>query len=414
MANTYWRTIDGAAAFGFATQSTYDEANETIGDYTWLPCSVPSLSPAREYIEPGGFGGQPGAARPPKAGKRSGTLTFTAHLHGEAKTWTTASQATVTGERALLAALLGGSSVSTLQGGAIESPITTTDALDWLLSSGSLDVGAGAVAAASGSIHSAGVVKSVTGSDYTLSEDGIAVPTAGDDLLSAATLYPSNDEPSPYSFRFLGSGADQDIIYVGCTITGAKLSIHEGDSITCEFTARYTDWTYPSNGQAVTVPNLTDIPTVLGVNQSRMTLVGGSTGTADPDGDCGAGGLEIEIATEGHPIAGYGGAQGECGYVTTSKTITATVSIPHTSALVSGSSLSYDAAESMSLLAQVGTTAGRFVMFHLPAAVLTAQTAIEVNDNVVGYKISLRAGPYTGDDSGATAPGNTPARIIFA
>lgn len=417
MSSSYWRTIDGATAFGFATQTVYDEPNTTLGDYTWLPCSVPNISLSRDYVEPGGFGGQVGAAVAPKAGKRSGTVTFTAHVHGEAKTWVSSSGATVTGERALLAALLGGTDVGTYQGGAVESPLTVTEALDWVLGSGSLAPGQGAVAAASDVIHTAGVVQSFASSVVTLSEDGIAVPTAGDDLLGAVTMYPANNSPEPLSFRFIGESTDQDLILVGCTITGAKISFHEGASATVELTARFTDWVYEDAGTltGVSVPALMDVPTVLGANQSRLTLMGGSTGTADPKGQCGAGGLEIEISTEGHPISGYGAAQGECGYVVTSKTITASLSIPHTAFMVgTDGNLSIESMDSMSLLAQVGTQAGRFFMFHLPGAVLVSQTAIEVADNVVGYKIQLRAGPYTGDTSGAAAPGNTPARFIFA
>jgi len=273
------------------------------------------------------------------------------------------------------------------------------------------------IAANSGSIVSAGWVQSQAGATVTLSEDGIAIPSAGDDLIQTTVLYGDGSQPGYFTLRMKGNSDDHDVWGVGAMVQSAVLDLPVGKVPSAEFTFVTDSWQYrTASGDGLLNPaNLALLPPIMGEHQGRFTLAGTSGGTAVTMQRA-VGDLKMEISVEYERLDNHGGQQGVQCLIPGRRRCKISFFVPYTASDITGQASDWDTwladGTAKSLMLQVGSTVGSFFSVLVPAGRVVAQPKMTASGRKIGWTIEMEPTEYTSDGA-STGAGNSRFRIAF-
>ena len=264
-----------------------------------------------------------------------------------------------------------------------------------------------------------GWVTDLTGTTATIFEDGIAIPAAGEDLYGMYTFASDASQPSSFSFRYKGASDDHDVILQGCMIETVTLTMNSGMVPVLEFSCRFDDWRYDtaSGDGLLSGTEYVRLAPIMGVHQGRVTIDGGSTGTADATGTCGIGNLQVEITNELQDLACHGGDQGFSNVLVLRRMARVSFTIPYTTDYITGTNsdwdLSLENGTTKSMMVQVGKTVGQMFSLFIPEAVVVEQAQLGPQDGIIGWSVVMEPDDGYSGDSGSTFPANTSFRIAL-
>jgi len=363
--------------------------------------------------------GQAGAAGQALPGSRDGiTFKVMGPVRSQAEGWNSTDAIALSPEVELIADFLGAYATRNYQAAAAD---TGADANTVPIASGSFAdghfVGFGANATA---VDVLGFIKTAAGLE--LLEDAGSVAASGDHAYGAVTIYPTTDQMTPRTFRWLGGTAWQDFRLIGCIADSLTLTWANGQPLQFEMTFTATDYDWASNGDdLVPAPTYNVLPAFIGANGGRLTvdLVANSDGNADStDVYCDVADLTINITRNASRKSCGTSRQGVSNVLLSAPNITITCSVPVDSTEISSNDTiwgaRHEAQTKFSLCAYVGNTAGRMAALCIPQARLHKRpTLAKVGGDVVGHQLEMKPAQYTGDTS-TTAPADTPFRFAVA
>lgn len=392
---------------------------------TWdvIDGTLPSFTLGRDIQELNRAVSSAFTDRPKQAGsKHGGTFTFTAFARSQLTTYDDPTDSlAIAPELFQLALLMGAIHAGT----SVAADVAAASAANsWNLTTGTPDEGACYLVGVNGDtgLDSLGWVTDLatgTPNVATLFEDGIVVPTTGNDLYGMATLAPSNDQPNSYTWYLKGVSTEHALFLHGCVITGATIRIMNGRIAEIDYTMIFDGWTYDA-AAGEGVETTTDVYREFGRSKGtggRLTIDGESTGTGDTEGTCGIGEVTVELSAEVYNQPCHGGPQGYSGVRLRRNPARISFFVPWTDDWITGDDsdwdLSLENGTSFSLMMQGGTRVGDTWSIFVPEAMIVEQPALVENESVVGWNLVASPKDTYSGDTGSTFPANTPIRIAF-
>lgn len=255
-------------------------------------------------------------------------------------------------------------------------------------------------------------IKTISTDTLTFADAMANLAVAGDDTWSTVVAAITDQQPVPFTLRILGDNAADKVALIGCQVDKITLTLKAQEVLQVEFDVSFGGMSYYGTGgglQSLTV--LSQLPSALiGGEGGRVTMgVGGAAMAAVTVGE-----ITIEVENTPIPILSIGAANGIAERYVAERKTTVTVMYPRSSGDITGTTTYWDAAlragTAISLAGYSGTAPGKGFSFFFPALhIFETVKAIDVG-GVKYEELKMRPGQYT-DDTGSTAPADTPARL---
>ena len=410
--------------------------------WNWIKVTFPQDSPSDEQEELQVSTGTVGAGDAIIPGRRAGTLSFTWNLTSQKSDY-----AGTPGNTALtdLIEQFFGSSAST--GATVTNGLASsgTDATTWETNSGTYAPGnAYAVANDSGVVEAINWVESVSGTTLTMFQASREKDLADNsEIVQFLNFYPSATASSPFTLRITGTAAAEDMRYLNCYPTSLKLTLTAAKGIQATMTCSYYGRHLAADGglYAGTDPfgdgsdNLV-VPPLAGQHHARVMIAANKltsllddASTEVPEGLCGLDELEVNFESEIETSPCHGATDGVSAAQLTNKvmkvtcfvpfdnskltaTVTETATSPDYNNLQINLESWYEAQDAISFSCEVGKKAGQLFCVRAPRMYIDTRPQPATVGKRVGYRLTLRSAPYSGDGS-STGAGNKPYTISF-
>lgn len=416
-----WADIFKTNAFSVALAPQATDINTAGSSWTWINCDFPQLSYEPSQTDTKRSRQARGAGSVRGTGKVWPRLAIKFPLHGQLSTYAYASDTpSMVGAMRLLD-WLGGTAGIAYQAAGINS--TDGNTMSLVTSQGKV----GCLIAAresSGAVQAMGFAKTIgSGGPYStdLFEDLAALPGASTGRLPTYTIYPSSTQPQPLTVRVTGEAASQDRRFIGGFPKKITLAPDQDDRwyATCELIFYGGENRAGGAGGFQTQLDYLAMEPQLGRGNSRWVLGSNvftsfNDATVDPDGTCDVRDPEIVIEFD-HYVSRVGTkSQGVKEVILGQPTITTSLTVPDISDFeVSTEHFGEKAWRDLTQVScslYMGDTPGRLFAYNMPRGNITVWPDPVVVDDALHRRISLEAGPYSGD-AASTDAGNKSVRI---
>lgn len=405
----------------YAVQSDLNTPATT--GWVGLDCTFPEITVEPVQTETVRATGAPGASTDVETGRRYYRIAFSAPLHGQPADYdftTDEVDITETGVLHFFKWLRSSSdqvayaanNVSSVDGNTIN--LATSGALDGAL----VAFGSGVA----GTIRGQGFVQDgSTPATTHLFEDLAVVPQSNDERYPTCSIYPgpASNQPSPVTFRLLGSASRNDWRFAGCHVS--KLTPREdGDNLYLDVElVAYAGMAKSSSGALEYPLDYLKLQPLLARGGAR-TVVGSNVIAALDDGSAGGGTCGLEDVTLSiefpHEIVRCDeGIEGVEEVVVLAPKITGSLFCPNASSYEVDSENIFETAwrekTKLSITRYLGDRPGAGFCWKVGAAIITACDP-GTSGRKWGWNVSWKAGAYRGDATSADA-GNKPLVIGF-
>ena len=432
----YWKTEESSLLM--AIQADLTTENETDSDFVAIRCEKPDISFNQEVTEMETLTGQAGAASEKIIGAKSGQITFNMPLETLPSDYDpTADSIGDAGIVSPVWCLIANAMGSTTQTGVTGGTTSLKNTEFWkgdsmhtkpysanILDAGSstsvivADAGNGAnYDAGMYSLHGtnadetdcqAGFIKTIATDALTLFEASQNAAATNDDRFSTATAYVSDDAPRPLTIRYTGNETELCYKLVGAICSGFSITMNSKEVPVASFTYDFIDYAADKVDGTLTVPTAyARAHRIVGNKGGRLTLGGGQT--------CGIEDLSIEYTAELQDISCHSSAEGISERLVKKRTTACSFTVPHQTTDdiydEAGDSANkgnhqwqhyFENQTEISLGVEVGTVAGTYLAFLMPAGKITEAPSLSDRDGFNAYNLSMEANAYTGDTGAAS------------
>lgn len=429
---------------GIARQSAYETENTTDASFSYgvLEAGIPEA--ARQAFDLMVSAARSGTYYPPASGAKTGKVSIKTSNFGLVRSYdpTTQEPGVTSGVlpvHILLAALAMGSASDSitsdaefLQGfGLHRCNFTASKGATYgsgdvavVTSTTVLDVGAGNGAdyqpgqlfacgdTAADTAPSVSWIKTISTDTLTFADAMANLAIAGDDVWPTVVAAITDQQAVPFTMRILGDNAADKVALIGCQVDKITFTIKAQEIVQIEYDISFGGMSFYGTGgglQSITVQGQMP-PALIGGEGGRVTMgVGGSAMAAVTIGE-----ITVEIENSPIPIMSIGAANGIAERYVAERKTTVTALYPRSSGDVVGTETywksAFRAGTPISLAGYAGKAPGKgFAMFFANLHQFEEPKDVDVG-GVKYEELKLRPGQYT-DDTGSTAPADTPARL---
>ncbi len=259
-------------------------------------------------------------------------------------------------------------------------------------------------------------IKTIATDTLTFADACANIPVVGDDTFGTVVAALTSAQPSPFTCRMTGSEATDKAAYIGCQIDSWKCTLKDSEVEQWEMEISFTGVkVYATGGglQALTV--LPQLPRPL------IGQVGGRVCMGVDGGVMGAvtlGEVVIEGTNEVARVGSIGATNGTAERIVMNRSVKVTLKWPRSSTdtITNGETpwQSYiGAGTSVSLAMYSGVLPGTISAKFFPALHQSEAPKLIDEGGLKYDQIVLRPGQYS-DDTGTTAPADTPVRMGWA
>ena len=424
-----------------AIQADLTTENETDSDFVAIRCEKPDISFNQEVTEMDTLTGQAGAASEKIIGAKSGQITFNMPLETLPSDYDpTADNISDAGIVSPVWCLIANAMGSTTQSGVTGGTTSLKNTEFWKgdamhikgYSANILDAGSStSTLVADGgngvnydagmySLHGtdgddtdcqAGFIKTIATDALTLFEPSQNAAATNDSRFSSATAYVSDDAPRPLTIRYTGNDATLCYKLVGAICSSFSITMNSKEVPVASFTFDFIDYVADSVDGTLTVPTAYSRAfRIVGNKGGRLTFSAMGAGAK-----CGIEDLSIEYTAELQDISCHSSAEGISERLVKKRTTACSFTVPHNTTDTiydeAGGSTTYgnhqyqhyfENQTELSLGVEVGTVAGTYLSFLMPAGKITEAPSLTDRDGFNAYNISMEANAYTGDTGAAS------------
>lgn len=406
---------------GLAVQS---DVNTVGSSWTWIDCLMPQLSYDAAQTDVKRARRQRGAGTKPMTGRVWPKLSIKFPAVGQLAAYAFASDTPAFGGPNLLIDYWGGSSVVAYQASGINSTDgNTMSVLTSIPKYGSL---LAAREASDGAVRAMGWPKTITGTGpwaADLFEDMAALPTNGSARIPSVTKYPVFGSFSPLSVRVCGEHANQEKLYLGWYPTSFVLDFDEAwrPWWTAEGVC-YGGETRGTSGGLQSITEYLALEPLVERGGARFVLGSNvftsfNDASVDVDGTCDLRDFQFRVDIPHSVARKPKGKQGVKEVLLGSPTISASFTVPDISDFeLSGEHFQEKAWRDLgetSVTFYLGDTPGRIMAGRISRGNAKAWPEPVFVDDVRHRRITVEAGPYSGDTA-STDAGNKVAVLSLA
>jgi len=430
---------------GIARQTAYATENTTDGSFTYgvVECELPDT--AQDAFDLMAAANTPGTYYAPATGSRKGSIKLKTYGFGLKRSYdpTTEEVGITSGvlhmHMLLLGLALGSNSdaITTdaefLQGYGLFRPNFTASKtatygnndIASAASTSQFDVQAGNGAdyqpgqlfacgsSASDTAPTVGWIKTIATDTITLAYAAANIAVANDDTWSTAVAALTVQQPVPFTLRIAGDQSTDKLALIGCQVDKVTLTAKAKEPLTIEFEISYAGLTYYNTGgglKALTVKPQQSQPLIGGKGARVLIGVGGAALAATTIGE-----IVIEVANTSANVDSIGAADGTAERICVERRTAVKVAYPFDSSDPRTNGRTYwesafEAGTDIALALESGILPGSGLALFMPALHQSAAPKMVDREGLKYEDLQLRPSQYE-DDTGTTAPADTPVRF---